>query len=60
MSSLLVVGVNHRSAPLPVLERLTIAPQDVAKAVAGLTERDAISEATIVSTCNRTEVYVVA
>jgi len=60
MSSLLVVGVNHRSAPLPVLERLTIAPADLGKAVAGLAERDTISEATIVSTCNRTEVYVVA
>lgn len=60
MSSLLVVGVNHRSAPLAVLERLTIAPNDLAKAVAGLAERDTISEAAIVSTCNRTEVYVVA
>ncbi|MEL6890120.1 MAG: glutamyl-tRNA reductase [Actinomycetota bacterium] len=60
MSSLLVVGVNHRSAPLSVLERLTIAPDHLGKAVAGLAERDSFREATIVSTCNRTEVYVVA
>ena len=60
MSSLLVVGVNHRSAPLPVLERLTIPTDDLAKSVSGLVERDSIREATIVSTCNRTEVYVVA
>lgn len=58
--SILVIGVNHRSGPLPLLERLTIAPADLAKCVAGLAQRDNIREATIVSTCNRTEVYVIA
>ena len=58
--SLLVVGVNHRSGPLPLLERLTIAPGDLAKRVSGLALRDNIREAVVLSTCNRTEVYVVA
>ncbi len=58
--SLLVVGVNHRSGPLPLLERLTIAPEDLAKRVSGLALRDNIREAVVLSTCNRTEVYVVA
>lgn len=58
--SLLVVGVNHRSGPLPLLERLTIAPDDLAKRVSGLAVRDNIREAVVLSTCNRTEVYVVA
>src|SRR6056297_3511228 len=58
--SILVVGVNHRSGPLPLLERLTIAPADLAKCVSGLAQRDNIREATVVSTCNRTEVYVIA
>ncbi|MFK7919084.1 MAG: glutamyl-tRNA reductase [Ilumatobacter sp.] len=58
--SLLVVGVNHRSGPLPLLERLTIAPDDLGKHVAGLALRDNIREAVVLSTCNRTEVYVVA
>ena len=58
--SLLVVGVNHRSGPLPLLERLTIAPNDLAKRVSGLALRDNIREAVVLSTCNRTEVYVVA
>lgn len=58
--SILVVGVNHRSGPLPLLERLTIAPDDLGKAVAGLAQRDSIREAVVLSTCNRTEVYVVA
>ena len=31
--SVVVIGVNHRTGPLSVLERLTIAPDDVAKAV---------------------------
>ncbi len=58
--SLLVVGVNHRSGPLPLLERLTIAPTELAKQVAGLAVRDNIREAVVLSTCNRTEVYVIA
>ena len=58
--SILVVGVNHRSGPLALLERLTVAPDDVAKAVSGLARRDNVREAVVLSTCNRTEVYVVA
>jgi glutamyl-tRNA reductase len=58
--SILVVGVNHRSGPLSLLERVTIAPEHLAKAVAGLAQRDNVREAVILSTCNRTEVYVVA
>jgi glutamyl-tRNA reductase len=58
--SIVVVGVNHRTAPLAVLERLAIAPHDVAKAVADLAGRDTIREAVVLSTCARTEVYLVA
>ena len=58
--SILVVGVNHRSGPLSLLERLTIPADELAKRVAGLAQRDNIREAVVVSTCNRTEVYVVA
>jgi glutamyl-tRNA reductase len=58
--SLLVVGVNHRSGPLSLLERLTIAPDDLAKRVASIAQRDNIREAAVLSTCNRTEVYVIA
>jgi glutamyl-tRNA reductase len=58
--SILVVGVNHRSGPLSLLERLTIAPDDLGKAVSGLAQRDTIREAVVLSTCNRTEVYVIA
>jgi glutamyl-tRNA reductase len=58
--SIVVVGANHRTAPLAVLERLAIAPDDVAKAVAGLAGRDTIREVAVLPTCGRTEIYLVA
>jgi glutamyl-tRNA reductase len=58
--SIVVIGVNHRSAPLAVLERLAIAQDDLGKAVGGLVSRDNIREAVVLATCGRTEVYVVA
>ena len=57
--SILVVGINHRSSPLSLLERVTVVPDRLGKAVAGLAQRDNIREAVVLSTCNRTEVYVV-
>lgn len=57
--SILVVGINHRSSPLSLLERVTVVPDKIGKAVAGLAMRDNIREAVVLSTCNRTEVYVV-
>ena len=58
--SIVVIGVNHRTAPLAVLERLAIAPAHLAKAIGGLVCRDNIREAAVLATCGRTEVYVVA
>jgi glutamyl-tRNA reductase len=58
--SILVIGVNHRSGPLSVLERVTIAPSEVPKAVAGLARLDNVREVVVLSTCNRTEIYAVA
>jgi glutamyl-tRNA reductase len=58
--SIVVIGVNHRTGPLSVLERVTIQSDDVAKAVAGLSRRDNIREVAVLSTCNRTEIYAVA
>ena len=58
--SVVVIGVNHRTGPLSVLERLSIAPGDIAKAVLGLARRDNLREVAVLSTCNRTEVYAVA
>ncbi len=58
--SILVIGVNHRSGPLSVLERVTLLNDEVPKAVNGLAGRDNVREVVVLSTCNRTEIYAVA
>ena len=58
--SILVIGVNHRSGPLSVLERVALAGDEIPKAVERLAARDNVREVVLVSTCNRTEVYAVA
>ena len=58
--SVVVIGLNHRTAPLDLLERMTVGDGQLAKALHDLTTRDHISEALVLSTCNRTEVYAVA
>jgi glutamyl-tRNA reductase len=58
--SLIVLGLNHRTVALEVLERTTIDDPHVAKALVDLTSRDHLSEAAVLSTCNRTEVYAMA
>ena len=58
--SLVVVGCNHRSASLDLLERLTVAPDDLPKALHELSLAEHLSESVLVSTCNRVEVYAYA
>ena len=58
--SIVVMGINHRSAPLDVIERVSIADDVLPKALSGLVLRDNVRETVVLSTCNRTEVYVVA
>jgi glutamyl-tRNA reductase len=55
--SLLVVGCNHRSADLALLERLAVPVDELPKALVSLTRLSHVSEAVVVSTCNRVEVY---
>ncbi|MFC0316306.1 glutamyl-tRNA reductase [Gordonia phosphorivorans] len=57
--SLLLFGVSHRSAPVPVLERLAVSEHDRPKLVESMLQSHAISEAMLVSTCNRIELYAV-
>jgi glutamyl-tRNA reductase len=55
--SVLVVGCNHRSADLALLERLAVPSDELPKALASLTKLPHVSEAVLLSTCNRVEVY---
>jgi glutamyl-tRNA reductase len=58
--SIVAIGCNHRSTPLAKLERMTIAPGEMPKALTGLGEADNLSEVVVLSTCNRIEVYAFA
>ncbi|WP_049793640.1 glutamyl-tRNA reductase [Hoyosella subflava] len=57
--SVLMLGVSHRSAPVPVLERVAIADPDRPKMLDRILTSAHVSEAMVVSTCNRVEVYAV-
>ena len=57
--AIVVIGLNHRSAPLELLERLTIGADDLPKVLTNASQRDFVAEAVVVSTCNRTEIYAV-
>jgi len=58
--SLVVIGLNHRTVPLDLLERMTINDARLPKALGDVVSREHVSEAVVLSTCNRTEIYVVA
>jgi glutamyl-tRNA reductase len=55
-----VIGLNHRTAPLAVLESMTVDARTVDKTLHALLSCEHLSEAVVLSTCNRTEVYAVA
>ena len=57
--SIVVIGINHRTAPVTLLERMTIPEPSLPKALHNLGVRDDIREVVVLSTCNRTEVYAV-
>jgi len=58
--SVVVIGVNHRTSPLALLERVTISGAQMVKALHDICGRPNVSEAVVLSTCNRIEVYAVA
>ena len=54
--SVLVVGVSHRTAPVPLLEKVTIGLHDSGAVAQRLTD-GAVAEAVVLATCNRVEIY---
>jgi glutamyl-tRNA reductase len=54
---ILTLGISFRRAPIELLERLSFADDDLAKAYRHALDLEAIDEAVIVSTCNRVEIY---
>ncbi len=57
--SLITIGINHKTTPLDLRERLAFTPQSLPEALLSLKKLDHIAEASILSTCNRTEIYCV-
>jgi glutamyl-tRNA reductase len=57
--SLVVLGINHRTAPVEVREKVVFEPSRIPDALRELASLPAIHESAILSTCNRTEIYCV-
>jgi glutamyl-tRNA reductase len=52
------LGLNHLTAPLDLREKVAFAPEVTPQALSDLTRQPGVNEALILSTCNRTELYV--
>lgn len=58
--SVVVVGANHRTAPLELLERMAVTGDRLPKLLHSLDGAEDVTEVVVLATCNRTEVYLVA
>ena len=58
--TLWLLGLNHQTAPVDLRERVAFAGDALARALASLRALPEVSEAALLSTCNRTEIYAVA
>ncbi|MDH3679497.1 MAG: glutamyl-tRNA reductase [Acidimicrobiia bacterium] len=56
--TVVAIGLNHRTTPLATLEDLIVAADEIPKALAEVSRSDVVTEAVVISTCNRTEFYV--
>ena len=54
---LFAFGINHTTAPVDVRERVGFAPERLPMALQDLVSQRGVSEAAILSTCNRTDLY---
>ena len=54
---ILVLGLNHKTAPVAIRERVTFGPDIIVAALRDLLVQPGVEESLILSTCNRTEVY---
>jgi len=55
--SILAYGINHKTAPVSVRERVAFEPGKITAALQDLVAQTSVQEAAIISTCNRTELY---
>lgn len=55
--ALLALGINHKTASVDIREKVAFAPEQLVPAHKEILDVDQVSEAVIVSTCNRSEIY---
>jgi glutamyl-tRNA reductase len=53
-----ILGLNHNTAPVEIREQVVFAGDEIGQALERLTEIEGVDEAVLLSTCNRTEFYV--
>jgi glutamyl-tRNA reductase len=58
-AELVVLGVSHKTAPVALRERLALTERDAERLVRELVATEGVQEAVAISTCNRTEIYLV-
>ena len=56
--TLIAFGINHKTAAIELREKIAFSPDAIVQALASLRKETGATESVIVSTCNRTEVYV--
>jgi glutamyl-tRNA reductase len=56
---LVVLGLNHKTAPVEIRERFTVSSQDISNQLLQLDDYSGIDEVVVLSTCNRSEIYAV-
>jgi glutamyl-tRNA reductase len=59
MSELLALGISHKTAPVALRERLAFTEHEASEFARQATASAEVREAVVISTCNRTEVYLV-
>jgi glutamyl-tRNA reductase len=59
-AELLTLGISHKTAPVALRERLALTESEAHRLVQALVESDDVDEAVAISTCNRTEIYLVS
>ena len=57
---LIVLGLNHKTAPVEIREKFNFSRSRIKHILRLLKQSDNFSEAVLISTCNRTELYLVA
>ena len=55
-----ILGLNHNTAPVEIREQVVFSGDDIGRALNSMSRLEGVDEAVLLSTCNRTEFYVVA